>query len=312
MRRFHLSLVALLFCSLAAAQTTQNQTGILLMAHGGSKEWNDQVINIVSQVNATIPAEAAFGMANRTTLQAGVDKLTARGVKQIVAVPLFVSSHSSVFDSLSYLLGARSEAPADLEMFASMDHDMKNMKESDSRAPKSTDKTKPVTCSVPLRMTNALDHHPIVAGILLDRAKAISKDPKHEVVILVAHGPQSDQENALWLEDMAALAKQVESGKKFARVEYLTLRDDADDPIRNQATEQLRHHVDAAGQKKQRALIVPLLLSYGGIDGGLRKRLDGLDHTMSPQAILPDPRIVQWVLDSAREAELKVAQKGGS
>src|SRR5688572_32764739 len=41
---------------------------------------------------ATMPAEVAFGMATRANLQSAIDKLTARGVTEIVAVPLFVSS----------------------------------------------------------------------------------------------------------------------------------------------------------------------------------------------------------------------------
>src|SRR5262249_52236834 len=149
--------------------------------------------------------------------------------------------------SLAYLLGIRKDAPEDLEMFASMEHDMKDMKhEADANAPQTSDKTKQVDCRVPLGMSRALDQHPIEAKILLNRANSISKKQRREVVILVAHGPQSDKENALWLQDMSALAKQITERKKFARVEYLTLRDDADDPIRNQATAELRKHVENA------------------------------------------------------------------
>jgi len=46
-------------------------------------------------------------------------------------------------------------------------------------------------------------------------------------------------------------------------------------------------------------LIVPLLLSYGGIETGIRKRLDGLDYAMSPQALLPDARLARWITESA-------------
>ena len=66
--------------------------------------------------------EVAFGMASRAAIQAAVDRLTARGVTAIVAVPLFVSSHSSVITSTEYLLGLRPDAPADLKIFAKMDH----------------------------------------------------------------------------------------------------------------------------------------------------------------------------------------------
>ena len=44
-------------------------------------------------------------------------------------------------------------------------------------------------------MGGALDHDPVVAEILLSRARAISRDPRSEVVVVVAHGPTSDEEN---------------------------------------------------------------------------------------------------------------------
>ena len=62
-------------------------------------------------VSETRPTEVAFGMASRATIQAAVDKLIARGVTKIVAVPLFVSSHSSVITSTEFLLGLRPMRP---------------------------------------------------------------------------------------------------------------------------------------------------------------------------------------------------------
>ena len=61
-------------------------------------------------------------MATRANIQTAVNALTARGVTEIVAVPLFVSSHSSVVTSTQYLLGLRAEAPAELAAFAKMSH----------------------------------------------------------------------------------------------------------------------------------------------------------------------------------------------
>jgi sirohydrochlorin ferrochelatase len=298
---WRLTACCLLLCVapvMVPAQMASNRTGILLLAHGGSKEWNQQVQDIARQVDAKQPTEVAFGMADRTTLQASINKLVGRGVQQIVAVPLFVSSHSGVLDALGYLLGVRPAPPADLEDLTGMDHGMSNMKPD---AAASAEKKQPVHSPVPLRMTAALDRHPLVGEILLDRAAAISRKPAREDVILVAHGPQADADNRLWLGDMEALAQQIRSHRPFAHVSCLTLRDDADEPIRSQATAELRDHVAEAAKHKHRALVVPLLLSYGGIDNGLRKRLDGLDHVMSAQALLPDARIVQWVLDSAAD-----------
>jgi hypothetical protein len=152
-------------------------------------------------------------------------------------------------------------------------------------------------------MTTALDAHPVVADILADRAAAMSRNPEREVVILVAHGPVSDADNGLWLQDMKSLAAQIEHKKGFAAVDYVTLRDDASESVKDRATAVLRQDVEASLASNDRVLIVPLLLAYGGIDAGLRRRLDGLDHTMSRQALLPDSRIVTWVLDRVNQSE---------
>lgn len=159
----------------------------------------------------------------------------------------------------------------------------------------------PVKSAIPIRMTAALDRHPVVAEILADRAAAIARDPARDVLVLVAHGPEDNRENAEWLADMAALANQIAAHKSYARIECVTLRDDADAPVRDRATAELRKKTQAADDAGYHVLVVPLLLSYGGIENGLRQRLDGIEHTLSPQALLPDPRVAQWVLESARE-----------
>lgn len=283
------------------------RVGVLLLAHGGSaQEWNEEVRHVADQVDLVMPTEIAFGMATKSSMQTAVNRLVARRVTTIVAVPLFVSSHSSVIDSIAYLLGSRSQEPEDLKMFAEMDHgsggmvmDHGSMKHD---AAMTSEARKPISSPVPIRMASALDHHRMVADILEDRAASISHDPTHEVVVLVAHGPVPDDENKLWLADMRVLADEMRQQTRYARIEYITLRDDADDPVRNAATRELRQRVEQISKAGNTALIVPLLLSYGGIEDGLRKRLDGLSYRMPSQALLPDKRIVDWVIDTAQAA----------
>ena len=47
------------------SQSFADGPGILLLAHGGSAEWNDQITSLAAQVNRTVPTEVAFGMATR-------------------------------------------------------------------------------------------------------------------------------------------------------------------------------------------------------------------------------------------------------
>ena len=160
-------------------------------------------------------------MATRANIQAAVDRLTARGVKDIVAVPLFVSSWSSVITSTEcrYLLGQRAVAPAELSAFAKMNHSTPAAAPGAGAVPTAheghagADGTSPVKSPVPIRMTRALDDHPVVAEILASRARSISKDPSGEAVVIVAHGPNSDEDNRRWLSDMASVAGRIGGGR---------------------------------------------------------------------------------------------------
>ncbi|MGH9785202.1 MAG: DUF3386 family protein, partial [Terriglobia bacterium] len=128
------------------------------------------------------------------------------------------------------------------------------------------------------------------------RARGISREPAHETVVLVAHGPVSDEENSRWLADMASLVATMRNASDFKRIEYLTVRDDAPEPIRSRATAELRAVVERAAQRGDRVLVVPLLISYGGIESGIKKRLEGLSYVMSPQGLLPDDRLERWLM----------------
>jgi sirohydrochlorin ferrochelatase len=276
-------------------------TGILLLAHGGKQNWNDEVNKLASRVNKTVPVEVAFGMASRRNMQDAIDRLAARRVREIVAVPLFISSHSSVITSTQYLLGLRDTAPPELAIYARMSHSHSGGSANDhhQHSGSTDDQTVPVKSAVPIRWSPALDRHTIVADILLARSRALSRDPSNEVVIVVAHGPVSDEDNVKWLADMKYLAEQMRGKSRFKRVEYLTVRDDAPQPVREKATAELRRAVEGAAGG--RVLIVPLLLAYGGIEEGIKKRLEGLEYTMSSQALLPDERLDRWVLSSVKK-----------
>lgn len=302
MRTSALALIIVFGAISAAAQGGNASTGILLLAHGGKQNWNDEVMKVAATVEKTAPVEVAFGMASKRNIQQAVDRLAARGVREIVAVPLFVSQHSTVITSTEYLLGKREKAPPELAAFAKMDHGHGSSSSHGShQSSNPVDPLTPVKTMLPIRMASALGGHPFVAEILRSRAADISRLAENEVVVIVAHGPVSDQENERWLADMHRLAEVMRGKSKFKRIVYLTVRDDAPEPIRSRATAELRAVVTRAVDEKSKVLIVPLLLSYGGIEEGIKKRLEGLNYAMSNQALLPDERLARWVLLQLRE-----------
>ena len=279
--------------------------GVLLLAHGGSAEWNAQVTKLASEVDRTNPTEVAFGMATRANIQSAVDRLQARGATEIVAVPLFVSSWSSVITSTEYLLGQRADAPPELAVFAKMSHAGHGAAPptvhhgGDHDGHTAADAQSPVKSAVPIRMTRALNDNPVVAEILTSRARSISQNASNEAIVIVAHGPVGDDENLRWLDDMKSVAGRMATAEQFAAIDYLTLRDDAPKPTRDAATAELRALVTKRIGEGRRVLILPLLVSFGGIERGLRERLEGLTYTMPATALVPDDRLVSWVLAMA-------------
>jgi sirohydrochlorin ferrochelatase len=299
-----LVLTALLVTPAASFAQAHRTEGILLLAHGGAADWNQRVTALASTLDATQPTEVAFGMASRPALQSAIDKLVTRGVTAIVAVPLFISSHSSVVTSTAYLLGVRPDMPADLRIFAKMNHGAHGSAASAGHeghgdgSAAAADNTRPVTSPVPVRMTEALNRHRLVGEILIDRAREVSTSPQQEAVVIVAHGPVPDVDNQRWLQDMQVLAQQLDDATSFAAIDYLTVRDDAPKPVRDAATSELRALVENHTRLGRRVLIVPLLLSYGGIEKGVRQRLEGLEYAMAERALMPDDRLAEWVRHS--------------
>ena len=294
--------LACLALVLGGARATFAETGILLLAHGGKPAWNARVNELAAQIDKRKPTEVAFGMATRANIQAAVDRLVARGVTDIAAVPLFVSSWSSVITSTEYLLGQRSEAPPQLASYAKMSHGQGRATTSAHEghgAHAVADGTTPVKSSVPVRMTPALNDHPIVAEILASRARSIGRTPAAEALVIVAHGPNEEEDNRKWLADMESLSRRVAAVETFASIDYLTVRDDAPKPIKDRATAELRGLVEKHTAAGRRVLIVPLLISFGGIEKGIRERLDGLRYEMASAGLMPDDRLATWVLAMA-------------
>jgi hypothetical protein len=164
------SLVVLVVVLLTAGTTLAqaDSTGVLLLAHGGSAKWNEEVHNLAKQVDQRIPVEVAFGMASKRTMEEAADRLVRRGVRKVVAIPLFVSPHSSIVAVTEYLLGVQKDAPPELAAYAKMDHGGGGH---DAYA--QSDPTKPIEIQASVSMASALGRHPLVSEILLSRANDI-------------------------------------------------------------------------------------------------------------------------------------------
>jgi sirohydrochlorin ferrochelatase len=290
----------LLAAPCAAAQASY---GILLLAHGGDETWNQTIADIAKALDAQAPTETALGMAQVPAMQLAVDKLQTRGVAKIVAVPLFVHSRSEVLDQTRYALGLR-DKPSEVlrDALAAMARAHAHMRHGAGGMPMGhmmEFSTATVRLRVPIVMTPALDDSKAVAEVLARRAKSLSKTPSSETVVLVGHGPVDEADNAAWLSTMRLQAARVKKTGPYRGAVALTIRDDNRPEVKNPALAELRKAVEQANRNGGRALVVPYLISRGGIESHVVDALEGLDYAWDGKTLCPDPAINAWAAETA-------------
>jgi sirohydrochlorin ferrochelatase len=280
-----------------APATLPGDAGVLLVAHGGSSEWNALVERAASDCRPR--ARIAVGFLSHDygpSAQDAYDTLVSAGARRIVVVPLFVSSHSNHGREVAAMVGLADPAaaphPGD---DPASDHGRVDV----------VPEFAPV-----LGLGPALDDSSYLADILADRARGMSEAPSRESVVLVAHGPNEDDDAALWLADLGRVAQRVRERGGYRQVDTCLLRDDAPAEVLEAARTHLRDVVQA-GAQHGRVIVVPVLLSQGRVAWQIPEILDGLTYVWDGRTILPDTRIAEWILSSAEVAWEQPAVAGG-
>lgn len=291
MRRYPLYMAVLflaLFCPSSAFSAPEKKVGILVLARGVDppgevSQWDKHVMEAVKPVKTLYDTELVFG-EERDALQEAISKLESRGAERLLVIPLYISSHSPVVQILEYLLGI---SPA---------------------APQMQGEMKPVSIKADLHMCHAMEHHPLAAEIILERASEISKKPEQETVVLVAYGPTTKGAETLWLRSMWTLASYVKEKKGFKDATVATVMFGAPAKIRDEANKALRGLVEKNG-KEGDILVVPCLIAPGGIEGMVEEQLKGLKYRFG-RPYLPHPNITRWLRAVIKE-HLELWEKEG-
>ena len=79
------------------AQASTPPIGTLIVAHGGGPSWDERVDSLAAAVRTSGPVAVSLLMgpgAATHRFQDAVARLVAQGAREVVVVPLFVSSHS--------------------------------------------------------------------------------------------------------------------------------------------------------------------------------------------------------------------------
>src|SRR5690606_24650510 len=179
-------LVLLTPCAAAAQQDVRPHIGTVIIAHGGGPEWNAQVEHVAELVETGGPVEVSYLMgpgAKTHRFQDAVARLVAAGASRVVVVPVLMSSHSGHYEQIRYLAGEVDELSEVM---------MHHLQMAGIERP---------TTSVPVYVARAIDDSPDVARVLAERALALTDDPASHALFILGHGPNSAEDNAMWMQN---------------------------------------------------------------------------------------------------------------
>jgi sirohydrochlorin ferrochelatase len=272
-----------------APPTAAETVGTLIVAHGGGPAWDARVERIAAQVRLPGPVGVSFLMgpgARTHRFQDVVADLTRRGAKEIVVVPMLVSSHSGHYEQIRYLAGE----------VDSLDETMRHHLHMSG--------IERAAGGVPLRLTKAVDDAPEIADVLADRARGLAEDPASQALFLVGHGPNSAEEYAVWMVNLRRVADTVRARTGFRSVLLDLVRDDAPARVREEAVARVRELIQLQHQLTGRdVVVVPVLISTGRVSTEkLPNDLKGLPISYTEEGLLPHAGMARWVEARVRGA----------
>ena len=296
MKASALILTTLLIAAPATAQTVANananvdasRVGTIVIAHGGSDDWNAPVFSISQAARTGGPVEVALLMgdaAPRHRFQDAVARLVERGVERIVVVPLLASSHSGHYEQIRWLAAATDELDENMRHHLHM--------AGIERSP----------LDVAIVVTPAIDASMEIATILSERALNLAAETGQQALFIVGHGPNSAEDHAGWMANLRPVADSVARLTGFRDVKIGLVRDDAPAPVRAEAVLAIRETIELQRELTGRpVVVVPVLISKGYVSERLRRDLAGLDIAYDAEGLLPHPELARWIERRVREA----------
>lgn len=317
----------------AAPDPSANAFGVLVMAHGGEPEWNQAVLDTVEGLKKKYEVEVAFGMADATTIQEAVKKLETRNVRKIGVVRLFVSGESW-YERTEQILGVRPGAPAAPSPTAATDppaHAAPTDRHAHHGTATDPHAHRAASANPHAHQASPANPHALHGGhgehamaffriatnasfalskegladaegmgtVLADRAAELSKDPPREDVLILAHGPGDDEENARWLAKLDARAGAVRSRLPLRRVQVETLREDWPEK-RMDAEKRIRAFAERAAAEGGKAIVIPYRVQGFG---PYAKVLEGIDYKSNGKGLIPHAEVLKWIERQVAELE---------
>lgn len=246
--------------------------GLLVIDHGSKGlERVNVVRELMKEVKLDVPVALAFAEhpPENESINAGVDKLLQQGVNHVIVVTLFTEP--------------------------TPDHD--EAVEEVYEALKTSEQTKilqNVTKHMGIRITVAgpIDDNPLIAGLILDRAREVSEEEDEEILVISRWGSLTYFEHG---EIYArSLAEQVKAISNFKDVRYGFMQ--------YQGSPNIRQVVEEAAHDGPVIVVTTNSLGSSYVDELIAKKLKGLNYRYNgkgfygyPEELSQHPNIARWI-----------------
>lgn len=261
------------------------KVGILALAHGFKERGNRQFTEAFAGAASRYPVTYAFGMAMMSSehIRDAVAALEGAGAETIIVLPTTTADHSTLVRQWDYIFG-REEESAYLDV------------------PRVQPRARLIWADTPTA-------HPLMAEIMLDHARELSRNPANELVIIMGHGPQSAEDNARELEILARHAAFIQEQGGFMDVRYANVQDDAPREVRAANVAMIRGWAQEAHAAGHEVIVVTTALTQSGVVGRMQRDIADLARFNS-RGLMEHPRFGEWI-DAVIDTRLAAAAEAG-
>lgn len=273
--------------------------GLLLLASDAGSGWKKDLAVLRGQLKG-MAVESVGGASDPVALQKAVERLERQRPGKIVAVSLEPLSESPVIQEARFLLGVR-EQPAQDKPDADASRLSGGLKSSLVLETQRPRWLKRVRSASPIVMAATMDQSPVLADILADRARKLSRDPSRDTVLLVGQGPRSDAALKSWQAAADAVAEQVRAKGGFARAAAVHVRDGVRSGQRDKDREGLKAKLSSLASNGG-IVAVPLAPDGKRLERMLRQAAGSTAFRWDGQGVLGDARLLEWVKSASTAA----------
>ncbi|MCC6494618.1 MAG: cobalamin biosynthesis protein CbiX [Pirellulales bacterium] len=268
------------------------KTGVLLVSHGSrSASWREMLLELhddvaprLSNLPEVAGVKSAFMEYAEPSIATQLKQFDQEGYDRVILVPLLLTVSSHSFDDIPTIIGAKQDA-----------HSLATLE---------AERIERYTPRAEVAITPLLDFSELLQQNVPRRVKALSRDPAQEAVVLVAYGDEDYDEQ--WQQVFAELDETVCRQTAAAAATHCWCGH-----IVRYSREPTKQAIRDMLSKHQRAVVIPVLVARDEafqdqlIGKAIEELAAGDRVAYVPDAILPDPKLNDWIVQATRQAMTK-------